>query len=60
MTEHFRVINSEEGMKRAKDDLCITATMDYIKEKELKRAAPKNQKKYQGIKDREPLQKCGL
>ena len=41
ITGHCRVINSEEIMKRAKDDLCLTANKESIKAKELKRVVSK-------------------
>ena len=33
MTEHCRVINDKEGIKRTNDNLCLTATMYYINTK---------------------------
>ena len=45
MIGHCRYIKSEEGMRRAKDDLCLTSTMESIKAKELKRPASKKQEK---------------
>ena len=51
MTGHCRVINSEEGTKRKTDDLCLTATMDSIKAKELKQSASNNQENDQGMRD---------
>ena len=51
MNGHCIVINSEEGMKRSKDNLCINATIEYIKAKELKQAASKNQGNDQGMRD---------
>ena len=41
ITGHCRVINSEEIMKRAKDDLCLTSNKESIKAKELKRVVSK-------------------
>ena len=41
ITGHCRVIDSEEIMKRAKDDLCLTANKESIKAKELKRVVSK-------------------
>ena len=51
MTRHCIVINSEELRKRAKDDLCLTDTIESIKGKEIKQSASNKQEKDQGIRD---------
>eukprot|EP00978_Attheya_sp_CCMP212_P000306 scaffold593_cov31-Attheya_sp.AAC.1 len=54
MTGHCMVINSEEGMKRAKDDLLLTATMESIKANEQKRADSKKREKEEKMRIRAP------
>ena len=48
------VINSEEGMKRAKDDLLLTATMESIKANEQKRTDLKKREKKEKMRIRAP------
>ena len=51
ITGHCKVINYEEGTKRANNYLYLTTTVDYIKSKEQKLAYSKNWVKEQGMQD---------
>ena len=51
ITGHCKVINYEEGTKRANNYLYLTTTVDYIKSKEQKLAYSNNWVKEQGLQD---------